>query len=228
LALQFDIIHVYSKKELCRNHIDIVKTKATRTLNLVRRNFSKGTTENIRTTIYKTFVRPKLEYCSAIWDPYTMKDIAALENIQNKAVRFITTDFSSYSSVTSMKTRLNIPSLQERRFINRQKIFYKTLHNLHAFTFPPYVTPNENTSLRHHAATYHNLAFSCAQYQNSCLPRTIRCWNLLPEHIVTAPSLESLSNRLVSEINLGNIQVCATNSIHALGARPINSILRLY
>lgn len=41
--------------------------------------------------IYKTYVRPKLEYAHAVWSPYYAKDIEALERVQRRFTRIPTT-----------------------------------------------------------------------------------------------------------------------------------------
>ena len=45
--------------------------------------------EHIKTKAYQMTVRPKLEYCSAIWDPYQTSYIKDIEKIQRRAVRFV-------------------------------------------------------------------------------------------------------------------------------------------
>ena len=41
--------------------------------------------------IYKTYVRPKLEYCSQAWSPWTLCDRETLEKVQRRAVGMVTT-----------------------------------------------------------------------------------------------------------------------------------------
>ena len=41
--------------------------------------------------IYKTYVRPKLEYGSQAWSPWTICDREALEKVQQRAVGMVTT-----------------------------------------------------------------------------------------------------------------------------------------
>jgi ribonuclease P/MRP protein subunit RPP40 len=53
-------------------HIQEITAKANRTLGFIKRNLhscNKATKE----VAYKSLVRPKLEYSSAVWDPYTKK-----------------------------------------------------------------------------------------------------------------------------------------------------------
>ena len=37
--------------------------------------------------IVQDFIRPHLEYCSIVWDPYSAKDVEALEKVQRFALR---------------------------------------------------------------------------------------------------------------------------------------------
>ena len=61
------------------HQIDSITTRANKTLSLLRRN-------NIA---YKTRVRPQLEHCRPIWDPYENGHILALEKVQRRAARFV-------------------------------------------------------------------------------------------------------------------------------------------
>ena len=70
-------------------------------------------------------VRPVIEYASTVWAPYTLTNINQIESIQWRAARFCCDDFSTYSSVTSMMSYLNMPTLEQRR--NTAKLI--TLYN---------------------------------------------------------------------------------------------------
>ena len=39
--------------------------------------------------LYKSIVRPLLEYATCIWSPYLKKDIRRLESVQRKATKFV-------------------------------------------------------------------------------------------------------------------------------------------
>ena len=110
------------------NHIDNICHKAS-SVKTLQRNLT-SCPPNIKLLCYITMVRSILEYASPVWSPYTTQDINRLEKVQRQSARFIMGDYSSYSSVSDMLKRLQLPSLEHRRS-NASIIFlYKTINNL--------------------------------------------------------------------------------------------------
>ena len=58
--------------------IDEVVLKANRVLGMVYRNI-ENKNKDIMLPIYKTLVRPHLEFCIQAWNPHLVKDISKLE-----------------------------------------------------------------------------------------------------------------------------------------------------
>jgi hypothetical protein len=44
-----------------------------------------------------TLIRPKVEYNSAVWDPYTKENIDKIERVQRRAARYVYNNYD-YSS----------------------------------------------------------------------------------------------------------------------------------
>ena len=84
-----------------KNHHDFILSKAYRFLGLLRRTFSTVDCNQAKKILYLSLVRSQLMYCSPIWRPQFLKDIQRFENIQRRATKFITNDYSS-----SYKSRL--------------------------------------------------------------------------------------------------------------------------
>ena len=57
-------------------------------LGLIKRTFTNLTKESFL-ILYKTYVRPHLEYCISIWNPYLAKSIDKLEQIQQRATKLV-------------------------------------------------------------------------------------------------------------------------------------------
>ena len=107
-------------------------------LGLLRRNFS-GSGQYVKTQAYNSLVRPHVEYASAAWSPFEKQHIKALEAVQRCAIKFICSDYSQFSSVTSMTSMqhsLGWDTLEVRRHLNTATIMHKAVHNWTHLTFP--------------------------------------------------------------------------------------------
>src|SRR5271155_181787 len=62
--------------------------KANSVLGMIRRNITLKSKEVI-VKLYKSLVRPRLEYCVQAWSPYLKKDIEAIERVQRRATKLI-------------------------------------------------------------------------------------------------------------------------------------------
>ena len=63
--------------------------------------------------LYKTYVRPHLEYCQAAWSPWTLGDNRLLEQVQQRAVKMMTNLKSK--TYEGRLEELGLTSLVERR-----------------------------------------------------------------------------------------------------------------
>ena len=61
---------------------------ANRTLGLIKRTLSSRDVD-IVVGLYKSLVRPNLEYCMSVWRPHYRKDIDLLEGVQRRALKII-------------------------------------------------------------------------------------------------------------------------------------------
>ena len=110
---------------------------------------------------YKTFIRPKLEYASTVWDPHTCTNMKhqrdALEDAQTKGARFVTGQWKRRTSVTAMKRNLEWESLQERR----AKARLLMMHNIkqHAVAIPTHllIVKTEPTMTTRGAVSKHHV-----------------------------------------------------------------------
>ena len=110
------------------DHINYITNKATNTLNFLRRNLQIGNTK-IKAIAYQTLVRPQLEYCQTVWDPYTQEQKQKLELVQRRTARFVVRNYSRTASVTTMLVKLRWKTLEERRKNARLETFYKIINN---------------------------------------------------------------------------------------------------
>ena len=93
-------------------HINIMADKARQLIAWILSVF-KDRSINTMMTLYKSLVRSRLEYCSALWNPSKQEDIKTLEGVQRNFTSRIdsVSEFSYYERLE----KLNILSLQRRR-----------------------------------------------------------------------------------------------------------------
>ena len=109
------------------SHIRNVCSKANRTLGFLRRNLF-SCPQDVKEAAYKSMVRPVLEYGSTVWDPHCNGLNDTLENVQKRAARFVTRNYSyETDSMTGILEELKWETLQKRRKDKRLILLYRGL-----------------------------------------------------------------------------------------------------
>jgi len=55
---------------------------------MIKRGFVDRSKETVM-VLYKSVVRPHLEYCIQVWSPYLVKDIKLIEDVQRRATKLV-------------------------------------------------------------------------------------------------------------------------------------------
>ena len=84
---QKDLRVLISNNLLSRKHILEITKKAYQRVDLLSFCFTNITQRKI-STLFKTTVRPLLEYASVVWQPHLKKDIDMLQKVQNRCLAF--------------------------------------------------------------------------------------------------------------------------------------------
>ena len=170
-------------------HINIIANNAKKMASWVLGTF-KDRSKFIMTLLFKSMVRSRLEYCSALWNPHKVQDIQTIEAIQ----RSFTSRISGCEHMNYWERLkyLDLPSLQRRReryiIINTWKILLKK-------------SPNDINMIFYHSdrlgirAKVPPLAKNCplavrTLCENSFSVKAARLWNLLPKTINTIEDLD--------------------------------------
>ena len=96
------------------SHITNIINKTNSIRAFLQRNL-KHCTFTVKSACYRIYVRSILEYTSTVWSPHLLCDINRLEMVLHYAARLVCNDYMRYSSVKTMLTKLNWPTLQQRR-----------------------------------------------------------------------------------------------------------------
>ena len=155
--------------------------------------------QKVKETAYKALVRPKLEYCASVWDPYKQDHKNRLEAVQRRAARFVCKDSRRTSSVSTMITKLGWKPLENRRAISRLSLLFKSIHHTVAINTDKYLTSQDDNKICTRKSceisfTHPTVKKDC--YKHSFLPRTMTEWNLLPPNIRQSTSVDSLKSKL--------------------------------
>jgi len=172
------------------DHVKNVISKANSVKNFLQRNL-KYCPIDIKTNCYNCMVKPVLEYASIIWSPYTQKNVDLVEAVQRRSARFIFNKYSQYSSVTEMLNKLRFKTLADRRNDLKLTMLYKIVNELVDIDTRDILSPRPSThDTRGHYLRFLQLPTRINAYHHSFFPSTIRQWNITPEHIINAPSIE--------------------------------------
>ncbi len=141
-----------------------------------------------------------------MWDPHQQCDVYNLEQVQRRGARFVTGRYQRHESVTEMITELKWNTLQQRRFTARQTMMWKAVNNQLAVHIPDHIHRPTKQSRGHHPHTYINVSSKTDGYKFSFYPRTICCWNLLPESIFMAESADNFKSAIWKSIDTQRIK----------------------
>ena len=171
--------------------IEKVSSAASRVSNWILGAF-KCRSVKVMMTLYKTLVRPILEYCSAVWNPSAIGEIAQLEQVQRNFTRRILG--CKHLDYWERLEFLDLQSLQRRReryvLIHMFKIWKGLAPNGPGFDFrdtprsgPRAVIPKFNHRAQRSAST---------MFENSFSVHGAKLWNTLPKGAKEAGSVDEL------------------------------------
>ncbi len=119
-------VHTDSKLNFS-SHCQKVADKANSIMGIIKSTFSNLDTE-IFTKLYKSMVRPIMEYSSSVWSLYLKKDISTLETVQRWATKSVAS-IKDLSYSDRLKN-LGLPTLEYRRLRYDIIQVYKLFHGI--------------------------------------------------------------------------------------------------
>lgn len=174
----------------CAKHCAKVVKQANRTLGMIKRSFTYLNQQTV-VILYKSLVRPHLEYCVQAWRPHLQKDINLLENVQRRATKLIP-NLKEKSYQDRLKI-LKLTTLENRRIRGDLIEVFKLLKGFTDVDFNKFFQLS-NTSTRGHSLKLHKNACSHDYRKYFFSQRVIDAWNKLPEHVVKSNSVNAFKN----------------------------------
>ena len=100
-------------------------------------------------TLFKTLVRPHLEYASPTWSPLYKKDKIAIENVQRRAIL----KCIKHMDCSKRLKAVGLPTLENRRVRADMVEVYKILHDIDKVHKLKLFTLSSYASTRGHSLT---------------------------------------------------------------------------
>ena len=189
---------------------------AFRVSNMIFRNFE--TRNNIFLIgMFKTFVRPILEYASPVWSPYSIESIDSVERVQRKFTKRIP-GMSCYPYRERLQ-RLNLETLEIRRLKYDLVMVYNILHRRLDVDFNYFFRFSTSVSTRSFARNSVKLEGSIARSligQNVFHERVVGAWNSLQNDVVTAVTISVFKYKLNKLASAGYLDRFMRGSAYSL------------
>ena len=143
--------------------------------------------------LYKTIVRPVLDYCVPVWRPYLKKDVIKLEKVQRNFTKMIK-ECKGLGYEERLEL-LGLTTLEERHTRADLIQVYKILHDEDKVFLDEFLVRSTRQGRKN----------SMKLYKKRCLKditrmsftyRVIDVWNNLPELVVSAVNINEFKGRL--------------------------------
>ena len=180
------------------SHCSLLSSKALKMSYCILRSLQYSCIAHYRKA-FVSYCRPILEYCPQIWSPAKISDITCIEKVQKTYTRIAFRKCFRGPFSPNYAQRLKIfglKSLEYRRLELDLLLCYKIINALCCINFDDFFSwapiqtrrPNNMQLSRKHCHV--NAVFNFFSY------RVVRVWNLLPQYIVSSPSLAAFARRL--------------------------------
>ena len=196
VANERDLGVVFDDQLKFSSHIRGIVNKANSRLGIIKRNFSDLTKE-VFLPLYKSLIRPILEYCSCIWSPVLKSDNYEIEKVQKRATKLV--KCISTLNYSERLKYLKLDSLFFRRRRSDMIQVFRIVHNVDNINLNDFFTFNNDSITRGHVFKFKKVRVSHKLRQNTFSVRTINDWNNLKEETVTCKTVDAFKNHLSAE-----------------------------
>ncbi len=197
---QRDLGVVISRTACFSEHCLRTAASARRMTGLVFRTFRSRHLQ-VMLPLFKSIVRPILEYCTVIWNPHLQKDVDEIESVQRK----FTKQISGIRTLTydCRLDMLNLPTLASRRDYFDLLECYKLVRGLVRSECSQSVAVS-HTSTRGHdyklVPMHHTPRLNIRK--QFLTERVLRLWNALPHSIVELDNYSQFKAALKRHLNV--------------------------
>lgn len=196
-AKEKDLGVIFQENLKFDQHISNAVGRANKILGLIKRSFIYINSD-LFLKLYKTLVRPIIDYGNVIWYPFTKKDKKLVENVQRRATRLVPE--LNGLGYTERLTRLKLFSMDYRRKRGDMIQLFKILKGFEDISVESMFTFSTTCTRGHHFKLYKPNCYKSFR-QHSFAVRVISPWNSLSSSVVESSTVNEFKSRLDKEWN---------------------------
>ena len=186
LGVTFDPTLTFSR------HVGIIVNKANRILGVIKRSFTYMDADMFN-VLYKTLVRPHLEYANCIWNPILHKDVKLIESVQRRATKIVPE--MKDLPYSDRLQRLKIPTLAYRRLRGDMIQVFKLMHGfVDVKKEKIFVMADPERGTRGNSLKLQKCHARLRIRENAFSNRVVNSWNKLPDEVVLAKTVNMFKN----------------------------------
>ena len=175
------------------HHSCNVTNKASQVLGIIKKSFTYLDSYTFP-LLYKSLVRPHLEYANVIWGPTYVTDSNNVESVQRRATRWIT-ELSDLPYHARLQ-HLNLPALAYRRHRADMIMTYNILHHNLDINPSNFFQLHTSTATRGHNYKIYKPHAAKNIRNHFFAIRVINHWNNLPWAAVNSPSINDFKRNI--------------------------------
>ena len=179
-------------------HINGCISRANRVLGIIHRSFSY-LDKRMFILLYKTIVRPILEYGNSIWSPLYKRQSISIENVQRRATRMLYG--LKYLSYEQRLVLLDLPSLKYRRLRGDLIQLYKIVHNANDLDQSDFFTFSTIKFTRGDQFKIYISRCNTRIRQISFINRIVKTWNSIRFETKNVSSVDRFKVLIDEELN---------------------------
>ena len=198
-------------------HINTICKKTRSLIGLLYRNFYQFSNPSTLLKLYKSLIRPHMEYACAVWDPHLAKDVKLMEDVQKFALRVCSKSWNS--NYESLLSYCRVPTLSNRRKVLKLCLLFNIMTGRVVYPNKPFERAIAHYPIRHANTTQLSVPFARTNnFKNSYFPSTTALWNSLNFDISCISSLTSFKHALFKELESPDswLLVLLSNSCYCL------------
>ncbi len=185
--MERDLGDIFSTNLKWKNQVITAANSANQMLGRIKKSFIHFDCKLLN-LLYKTFIRPLLEFAIPVCSPYMKSDCEEIERVQHRVTKLVHS-ISNLSYEDRLKN-LGLTTLTERRQRGDMIQLYKIMHGVEQLDRGNNFQIIQN-QVRGHCFKYFKEITRHQPRENYFFNRSVNLWNSLPNELVTAPTVNS-------------------------------------